>query len=79
MYGSIVLGVLGGVLGSLFITVNTSMGYLRKKWVTNNFKRIVETGMFGAATISVMALIVIRFRNCEPIPACKGQVDDQGA
>jgi hypothetical protein len=48
------------------------MGYLRKKWVTNNFRRIVETGMFGFATISVMALIVIKFHKCEPVPACSG-------
>jgi hypothetical protein len=48
------------------------MGYFRKKWVTNNFRRIVETGLFGAATISAMAAIVIQFRKCEPIPPCKG-------
>lgn len=44
------------------------MGYLRKKWITNNFRRIVETGMFAAATISVMALVVFRFRECKDLP-----------
>jgi len=48
------------------------MGYLRKKWVTTNVRRIVETGLFGAATISAMALIVINFRTCDVIPACEG-------
>lgn len=35
-------------------------------------RRIVETGLFGAATISAMALIVINFRTCDVTPACKG-------
>jgi hypothetical protein len=46
------------------------MGYFRKKWITNNFRRIVETGLFGAATISAMALIVINFRTCDDTPPC---------
>ena len=48
------------------------MGYFRKKWITNNFRRIVETGLFGAATISAMALIVINFRTCDDTPPCEG-------
>jgi len=54
------------------------MGYLRKKYVTNNFKRVVETGLFGAATISVMALIVINYSACVPILPCQGQELSKG-
>ena len=35
--GSLVLGVMGGVLGSFFITVNGFMGRQRKKFIKGNF------------------------------------------
>lgn len=36
--GSLVLGVMGGVLGSFFITVNGFMGRQRKKYINSNWK-----------------------------------------
>lgn len=62
--------MLGGALGSAFITVNTFMGMCRKKVIKNNASRIIETGLYGLATISVMAVIVISLNTCDDIPEC---------
>ena len=37
IHGAIVLGIVGGVLGSFFINVNTRMTVFRKKYVTKNW------------------------------------------
>jgi H+/Cl- antiporter ClcA len=70
VFGSIFLGVFGGLLGSLFITINTQMGYCRKKVIKNNCMRIVECGLYGVATITVMSIIVISLTECDKIPPC---------
>ena len=61
---------MAGALGSLFVSVNTWMGYLRKRIIKNNSSKIIETGMFGFATISVMSIIVISFNECKRTPIC---------
>ena len=61
---------MAGALGSLFVSVNTWMGYLRKRIIKNNASKIIETGMFGFATISVMSIIVISFNECKRTPIC---------
>lgn len=58
IHGPIVLGILGGLLGSLFINVNTRCSVCRKKYVTTTTKKWVECGMYAAATISVCVLFI---------------------
>ena len=53
IHGALVLGVLGGMLGALFINVNTRMGRCRKKYITTKTRKILETGLFAAMTITV--------------------------
>jgi H+/Cl- antiporter ClcA len=62
-----VLGVAGGLLGSLFITVSTYLSFFRKKYITNDMRRIMETTVFGVFTISIMTLCVIFAGHCEEI------------
>lgn len=73
--GALVIGVIGGALGSLFIFVNGFMGRLRKRIIKSNWMKLIETGLFGVATISTMTLIVVSFSECithppkpDPIP-----------
>ena len=66
--GSLVLGVMGGVLGSFFITVNGFMGRQRKKYATANWRKILETGCFGVATISTMTMVVGLAGVCKTVP-----------
>ena len=59
IHSAFILGILGGCFGALFISVNTYMGAFRKKYVNTNWKKIVETGMFGVLTVSAMTLLII--------------------
>ena len=65
IHGALVLGVLGGLLGSLFINVNTRMGRLRKKLVTTKWKKVLETGLFAALTVSIMFWTTVALNKCE--------------
>lgn len=58
IHGPIVLGIIGGLLGSLFINVNTSMAVFRKKYVTTIPRKVVEAGMYGLATMSVCVIFI---------------------
>lgn len=58
VHGVIVLGIIGGMLGAIFINTNTVMGALRKKYVTTTMRRTIETGMFGLMTMSVCVLFI---------------------
>lgn len=58
IFGSIVLGIIGGLLGSFFIFVNTRMGRWRKKYITTTSRKVIEAGMYGAATMSVCIIFI---------------------
>ena len=69
---------MAGAFGSFFVSVNTWMGYLRKRIITSNARRIIETGFFGFATISVMTFVVISYNECIDIPPCNVINADKG-
>lgn len=46
------------------------MGYCRKKVIKNNTMRIIECGLYGLATITVMSIIVISLSECDKVPSC---------
>jgi H+/Cl- antiporter ClcA len=74
--GALVLGVMGGVLGTFFITVNGFMGKQRKRFVNTNWKKIIECGCFGVATISTMTLLVTLFGECREIEEKPSIIND---
>jgi len=68
IHGPIVLGLAGGVLGALFIEVQTRCGRLRKQYVNTNLKRIAEAAFFGCFTITMFTIAVAGLNACEKIP-----------
>lgn len=56
-------------MGSLFITVGTYMSFYRKKFITTDFRKMVETGMFGLITISLMTGMIVFVSECYDLPA----------
>jgi len=62
------LGVLGGMLGSLFINVNTRMGRLRKRFVNTKLKKIIETGLYAGLTISIAFWCTAGLNVCKENP-----------
>jgi H+/Cl- antiporter ClcA len=58
------MGIFGGALGSLFINVNTRMTVLRKKYVTKNWIKVVETGCFAVMTVSAYVIFTSAVGGC---------------
>lgn len=52
-----VIGIICGLLGAGYVYMNTLMGKFRKKYVTDNFRKIIETcaWVFITATITFLA------------------------
>jgi hypothetical protein len=48
------MGVIGGVLGAIFCFVNYTMGKLRKKYLTTNLRKFLETMFYVVMTGTLM-------------------------
>ena len=71
---AIVLGIVTGLLGALFIYVSISLQMYRKHFITTNFRKIIECLLFAFAT-STAFYVVVAFRgNCRQL---EGGVDLQ--
>jgi chloride channel 7 len=62
---AIVLGVIGGLLGALFVEAAFKLGVYRKKYINTNGRKIIETLVFAAVTsASFYTLVLISNNNC---------------
>ena len=64
MPGAIVLGVVGGMLGALFINVNTRMAVVRKKLLTKPWMKPLETFFFCFITASTFYWVPYVLETC---------------
>lgn len=64
---AIVLGIIGGLLGALFIDAAFRLGVYRKKYINTNLRKIIETLVFaGVTSVAFYALVLLSNDNCEP-------------
>lgn len=62
---AIIIGILCGLLGALFIHVTVTLGPLRKKYINTPFKKIMEVVIFGFVTSSCFyGVVALRRNNC---------------
>lgn len=64
---SIVLGVITGLLGALFIHVSNSLQMYRKHFVASNIRKILECLFFAFVTSSAFYLVVAFRGNCRQL------------
>ena len=50
--GAVAVGVITGVLGGVFVLVNSNLGLIRKKVINSNWKKLCEAAFFSIATTS---------------------------
>ena len=50
----VVLGVCGGLLGSLFIKINSEINTIRRIYLTTPWKKVVETLIFTTFTAALI-------------------------
>lgn len=67
VHSAIILGIIGGLLGSLFISVNSSMTIWRKKYITTNRIKVLETGLYAVGTISSSVFFTSKMHKCYDI------------
>ena len=64
--GTIVVGCIAGVLGGMFVIVNSNLGILRKKYITKDWQKILEAAFFSIATTTTFYWMPSLIRDCEP-------------
>jgi chloride channel 7 len=63
--GAIIIGVIGGLIGPLFINLNTRVNVYRKKYLKNGVIKVVETTLFGFATAGIFFILPYLFEICK--------------
>ena len=58
------LGVIGGVLGPIFVSVNTSVNKLRKRYLVQKWMKPIEVAVFCFITASFFYFIPFFMRHC---------------
>ena len=58
LFGAFVIGLVGGVMGGLFIRFNNYVNTFRKKILNTKFKKIIEGLVLTTATVSVMFCVL---------------------
>ena len=65
---ALILGVIGGLLGALFVQIFLTCVVLRKKYITTNARKVWEAVIFVVITTSTFYLtVVFRKNKCIPI------------
>lgn len=66
---AVIIGVVCGLLGSLFIFVNINLGILRKRYITKNWQKIAEALTFAFISASIFfGVVVAREGDCRIKP-----------
>ena len=63
--GSFVVGAITGLLGGVFVLVNSNLGLIRKKYINSNWKKLTEACAFSVMTTSVFYWSAKMFNDCE--------------
>ena len=66
MPGSFIVGIATGLLGGVFVIVNSNLGLIRKKLVTANWMKLVEACLFSFMTTTCFFWSAQLFDDCEP-------------
>lgn len=76
--GAILMGLVGGLLGSFFVSFNTIVNRLRKKYLKTNHSKVLETMFWSFLTASVFFLAPLILLNV-PNHGCHFFHDDESA
>ena len=73
--GSIFVGAITGVLGAIFVSVNSNLSILRKKMITKNWQKLAEAAFFSFITTSMFYWLPYIFDECRgPILAANSDI-----
>lgn len=64
LVAAVFIGVIGGLLGALFIIMNNKVNYIRKKVLKEKWMKVVEACFLVVLTVSVFFLCANLSNNC---------------
>lgn len=71
---AIIIGIVCGLLGAFFIYVNVNLAVLRKRYITQNWQKLLEASLFAFATASVFfGAVALQRNSCETVPQNVGE------
>ena len=62
---AIILGIICGLLGALFVWVNTNLSKKRKVIITKKWQKLLEVALFSLATSSAFYWMPYFFNECK--------------
>ena len=62
---AIIIGIICGCLGSLFIYINSYINIKRKKIITKNWQKVLEVVIFSLVTSTVFFWMPLYFNECK--------------
>jgi len=65
--GAFIVGAICGVLGAVFVAVNSNLGILRKKLIKENWQKLAEAVFFSVLTTSAFYWVPYFAKECEAI------------
>jgi H+/Cl- antiporter ClcA len=65
---AVILGVVAGLLGVVFVYTNKITSSLRKKYTNSNWKKVLEVAIFAALTSLSFFLLINTMSRCAPLP-----------
>jgi H+/Cl- antiporter ClcA len=63
LFGALVIGILGGLIGALFIIINNKVNYVRKKVLKQKWMKVLEACIIVTITVSSF-YIAAALRDC---------------
>jgi H+/Cl- antiporter ClcA len=63
--GALMIGIIGGLIGPLFINLNTRINAFRKKLLVMPILKVIETALFGMATAGIFWILPYVFGECK--------------
>ena len=65
--GSVIVGAICGILGAIFVIVNSNLGLLRKKYITANWMKIAEAAFFSFITTTTFYWMPLSTNDCKSV------------
>jgi len=64
LLGAVIIGLICGILGAIFMKINTSLMRCRKKYIRRKWQKVLEVSLFSALTASTFFMIALSMDRC---------------
>ena len=62
--GALLIGLVCGLLGALFVKINTNLMVMRKRHIRRNWQKVLEVALFASVTATTFYMISLSMNRC---------------